>query len=84
MLLQVQTSNLITEMTFNYNGTFRNNPWKSSWFLAISILKAITHKMLKETKRQVRYYRSQLCNAFVISDVCNRSLCVIPFNPWKL
>ena len=35
--------------------------------------------MLKHTKRQVRYYESQLYNAFVISDVCNRSLCVIPF-----
>ena len=35
--------------------------------------------MLKHTKRQVRYYKSQLYNAFVISDVCNRSLCVIPF-----
>ena len=30
--------------------------------------------MLKHTKRQ-----SQLYNAFVISDVCKRSLCVIPF-----
>ena len=35
--------------------------------------------MLQHTKRQVRYYKSQLYNAFVISDVCNRSLCVIPF-----
>ena len=35
--------------------------------------------MLKHTKHQVRYYKSQLCNAFVISDVRNRSLCVIPF-----
>ena len=35
--------------------------------------------MLKHTKRQVRYYESQLYTAFVISDVCNRSLCVIPF-----
>ena len=37
--------------------------------------------MLKHTKRQVRYYKSQLYNAFVIFDVCNRSftLCVIPF-----
>ena len=35
--------------------------------------------MLKHTKRQVRYYKSQLYNAFVISDVCNSSLCVIPF-----
>ena len=35
--------------------------------------------MLKHTKRQVRYYKSQLYNAFVIPDVCNRSLCVIPF-----
>ena len=34
---------------------------------------------LKHAKRQVRYYKSQLYNAFVISDVCNRSLCVIPF-----
>ena len=31
---------------------------------------------MKHTKRQVRYYKSQLYNAFVISDVCNRSLCV--------
>ena len=38
------------------------------------------YNMLKHTKRQVRYYKSQLYNAFVISDVCNRgSLCVIPF-----
>ena len=35
--------------------------------------------MLKHTKRQVRYYKSQLYNAFVTSDVCYRSLCVIPF-----
>ena len=35
--------------------------------------------MLKHTKHQVRYYKSQLYNAFVISDVRNRSLCVIPF-----
>ena len=35
--------------------------------------------MLKHTKRQVRYYKSQLYNAFVISDVCYRSLCVISF-----
>ena len=35
--------------------------------------------MLKHTKPQVRYCKSQLYNAFVISDVCNRSLCVIPF-----
>ena len=34
--------------------------------------------MLKHTKRHFRYYKSQLYNAFVISDVCNRSLCVIP------
>ena len=37
----------------------------------------------RHTKRQVRYliynYKSQLYKAFVISDVCNRSLCVIPF-----
>ena len=26
------------------------------------------------------FYKSQLYNAFVISDVCNRSLCVIPFD----
>ena len=32
--------------------------------------------MLKHTKRQVRYYKSQLYNAFVISDVCNHSLSV--------
>ena len=35
--------------------------------------------MLKHTKRQFRYYKSQLYNSFVISDVCKRSLCVIPF-----
>ena len=35
--------------------------------------------MLKHTKRQDRYYKSQLYNAFVISDFCNRSLCVIFF-----
>ena len=35
--------------------------------------------MLKHTTRQVRYYKSQLYNAFVISDVCYRSLCVTPF-----
>ena len=35
--------------------------------------------MLQHTKRQVRYCKSQLYNAFVISDVCNPSLCVIPF-----
>ena len=35
--------------------------------------------MWKHTKRQLQYYKSQLYNAFVISDVCNRSLCVIPF-----
>jgi len=35
--------------------------------------------MLKHIKREVRYYKSQLYNAFVISDLCNRSLCVIPF-----
>ena len=32
--------------------------------------------MLKHTKRQVRYYKSQLYNAFVISDVCKHSLAV--------
>ena len=32
--------------------------------------------MLKHTKRQVRYYKSQLYNAFVISDVCKHSLSV--------
>ena len=32
----------------------------------------------RHTKRQIRYYKSQLYKAFVISDVCNRSLCVIP------
>ena len=36
--------------------------------------------MLKHTKHQVRYYKSQLYNVFVISDVCNRSLCVIPYH----
>ena len=35
--------------------------------------------MLKHTKRQVRYYKSQLYSAFGIFDVCNRSLYVIPF-----
>ena len=35
--------------------------------------------MLKHTKRQFRYYKSQLYNAFVISNVCKRSLRVIPF-----
>ena len=31
-------------------------------------------------KRQVRYYKSQfIYNVFVISHVCNRSMCVIPF-----
>ena len=35
--------------------------------------------MLKHTTRQVRYYKSQSYNAFFISDVCYRSLCVIPF-----
>ena len=35
--------------------------------------------MLKLTKCQLRYYKSQLYNAFVISDGCNRSFCVIPF-----
>ena len=34
----------------------------------------------RHTKRQIRYYKSQLYKAFVISDVCNRSLCVIPCN----
>ena len=34
--------------------------------------------MLKHTKSQARYYKSQLNNALV-SDVCHRSLCVIPF-----
>ena len=29
--------------------------------------------MLKHTKRQVRYYKSQLYNACVISDFCNHS-----------
>ena len=29
--------------------------------------------MLEHTKRQVWYYKSQLYNAFVISDVCNSS-----------
>ena len=32
----------------------------------------------RHTKRQIRYCKSQLYKAFVISDVCNRSLCVIP------
>ena len=36
--------------------------------------------MLKHTKRQVRYYKSQLYKAFVISDVCNHSLCIIACN----
>ena len=36
-------------------------------------------RTVEPTKRQVRYYKSQLYNAFLISDVCNRSLCVIPF-----
>ena len=40
----------------------------------------------RHTKRQVRYLiyncKSQLYKAFVISDVCNRSLCVIPCNGW--
>ena len=42
--------------------------------------------MLKHTKRQVRYYNSQLYNAFVISDVCYPSLCFIPsiFIPLRL
>ena len=35
--------------------------------------------MLQHTKRHVRYYKSQLYNVFVISDVCICSLCVIPF-----
>ena len=35
--------------------------------------------MLKDTQRKVRYYKSLSYNAFVISDVWNRSLCVIPF-----
>ena len=35
--------------------------------------------MLKHARRQLRYFKSQLYNAFVISDVCNRSLCVINF-----
>ena len=35
--------------------------------------------MLQHTKRHVRCYKSQLYNAFVISDVCICSLCVIPF-----
>ena len=36
--------------------------------------------MWKHTKGQLQYYyKSQLYNAFVISDVCNRSWCVIPF-----
>ena len=35
--------------------------------------------MLKHTQRKVRYYKSLSYNAFVISDVWNRSLCVIPF-----
>ena len=35
--------------------------------------------MLKHTKHQVRYHKSQLYSAFVISDLCNPSLCVIPF-----
>ena len=26
------------------------------------------------------FYKSQLYKVFVISDVCNRSLCVIPFD----
>ena len=34
--------------------------------------------MLKHTKRQVRYYKSQLYSAFVLSNVFNRSLRVIP------
>ena len=38
----------------------------------------------RHTKRQVRYLiyncKTQLYKAFVISDVCNRSLCVIPCN----
>ena len=40
--------------------------------------------MLKHTKRQVRYYKSQLNNAFVISDLCNRSLCVLPFKTFLI
>ena len=35
--------------------------------------------MLQHTKRHVRCYKSQLYNAFFISDVCICSLCVIPF-----
>ena len=79
MLLQVQTSNLITEMTFNYNGTFGNNPWKSSWFLAISILKGITHKMRLKTcwsKRNVKFdiievsYAMRLLFLMFVTAVC--------------
>ena len=39
----------------------------------------VTSVMMKHTKRQVRYYKSRLYHAFVISDVCNRSLRVVPF-----
>ena len=54
---------------------------KKSLFCSLpNFLDELARKRLKHTKRQVRKVRiSQIYNAFVISDVCNRSLYVIPF-----
>ena len=66
-------------MTFIYNGTFTNNPWKSSWFLAISILKGITHKKRLKTfwsKRNVKFdiievsYAMRLLFLMFVTAVC--------------